>query len=648
MKDCYSILHSYHYLPNKNLNLVNNNTEIHDKDGNFIIGLSNIPSNDNLYKVELKNIKKKKKSLKYKIQNYLDDIARDINYKVIIKININKLLEMINNGDSIPHRIELFKLLRRNYTNKNEKPYQDINIKKIFELSKKQNIINCNLMSYHFETIVWISERERSLFKNIINKDIVKIDKIYIDLKKEKFYTSKSNVETKINIKGGIILDSKVTSPHISLLYNLVLDNNKLNLDSNIASNKLISNNTLIITNHNNIDLWKNILDSSSLEYLIIQNKIQLTKLTYRNIISKKIIILSLNCLSHPTYLHFWTDYMSNNQTYKEALETISEERSKNRSLINSNKVIFQLIYWNRIIFDNIVSTINQKNIVLKNMIYLFDCNKKWILEENSDDYQNIFDLFLNNKNKFNKLNLADLKYLSRKTNIKIGLKNFFDINVIKVKGNDLENKYYHELNNKNDKLYFESLSCNFLKINNKKLSNIKESLDFDTIYNDNCSICLEKLDIKELGITECNHLFCYKCLLNCIKTNDKCPKCRGKINKDLIYKVVENYNDLSSKYSKLSAIIKYLKQKKNILIISLFKSSLEIIQKHISQENIYYLTINDIESMPYINDYSEIILLESLENLNPEFLETLSSKIFKNNNFFRIKLTEVVSSFTK
>ena len=47
MKDYYSILHSYHYLHNKNLNMVNNNTEIHDNNGKFIVGLSNIPNNNN-------------------------------------------------------------------------------------------------------------------------------------------------------------------------------------------------------------------------------------------------------------------------------------------------------------------------------------------------------------------------------------------------------------------------------------------------------------------------------------------------------------------------------------------------------------------------------------------------------------------------
>ena len=648
MKGWYSLLHSYQYLPSKKFKLVNNNTEVHDKYGDCVLGLKNIPSNNNLFKVELENIKQKKKSLKYKIENNIDNLGRDVNYKIMIKLNINKLIEMINNGDSIPFRVELFKLLRRNLRIFRDKPYQEIIIKKIFQQSKKQNIISCNLMSYHFETMVWISERERCLYKNVINNNIIKIDKLFLDLKKERFYIGKnSNIETKINIKGGIILDSNVTSPHISLLYNLIMDNNKLNIDPNMVSNKLISNNTLIITLHSNIEIWKNILDKSSLDYLIIQNKSQLVKLTYRNIISKKLIILSLNCLTNTTYLDFWTDYISNNQTYKEALETLSEERTKNRSLINCNKVIFQLIYWNRIIFDNIVSTINHKNAVLKNMIYLFECNKRWILE-NSNDHQNIYDLFFRNTTKINKINLSDIKFLSRKTNINEGLHKFFCKKVLVVKGNNIEKKFYSNLTCDNEKKFFESLSSNFLKINQIKLSEVKKNVpNFDLLLNDKCSICLEKLKIDNLGITSCNHLFCYDCLLNCIKSNNTCPKCRSDINNNKIYKIVKDYSDLSSDYSKISFIIKYLKKRSNILIISIFQSSLDTLNKFIDKSRIDLLNFNHIGNLKLLNRYSEIIVLESIEIINSEFIELLSSKLFKNNNFFKVILTEIKSSFT-
>jgi len=128
MKDnWYSLLHSYQYLPiNSKLSLGKNNTEIIDSKGNFIVGLKNIPTNNNLYKVELNNILPKKRSLKHHIQSKIDNIGNEINYKVLIKINISCLFEMISNGDSIPFRVELFKLFRRNKTLKKDNPYNKI------------------------------------------------------------------------------------------------------------------------------------------------------------------------------------------------------------------------------------------------------------------------------------------------------------------------------------------------------------------------------------------------------------------------------------------------------------------------------------------------------------------------------------------
>ncbi len=50
--------------------------------------------------------------------------------------------------------------------------------------------------------------------------------------------------------------------------------------------------------------------------------------------------------------------------------------------------------------------------------------------------------------------------------------------------------------------------------------------------YNDECVICLCKCGIDSI-VTECKHIFCYKCLEKWKETNDStcCPICKNILN---------------------------------------------------------------------------------------------------------------------
>lgn len=58
------------------------------------------------------------------------------------------------------------------------------------------------------------------------------------------------------------------------------------------------------------------------------------------------------------------------------------------------------------------------------------------------------------------------------------------------------------------------------------------------------CPICLENIDTtKNMCYTPCGHMFCFNCMVKCLKTNSKCPYCRQVIdeeheedNKTLLY----------------------------------------------------------------------------------------------------------------
>lgn len=50
------------------------------------------------------------------------------------------------------------------------------------------------------------------------------------------------------------------------------------------------------------------------------------------------------------------------------------------------------------------------------------------------------------------------------------------------------------------------------------------------------CPICLN--NIKEPGATKCGHLFCYECIVDCIKQMRSCPTCRAKCQANQVIKL--------------------------------------------------------------------------------------------------------------
>ena len=68
------------------------------------------------------------------------------------------------------------------------------------------------------------------------------------------------------------------------------------------------------------------------------------------------------------------------------------------------------------------------------------------------------------------------------------------------------------------------------------------------------CTICLNNINIENLGITDCGHIFCYSCIFKSISINPKCPKCRNDINKEQIYLYdiddIDDINDFTNNCS--------------------------------------------------------------------------------------------------
>lgn len=84
----------------------------------------------------------------------------------------------------------------------------------------------------------------------------------------------------------------------------------------------------------------------------------------------------------------------------------------------------------------------------------------------------------------------------------------------------------------------------NELTVQKNKLSNLMERIS--ELSKKTCSICLEF--INSPIVLECTHIYCGKCLMKWMNTNNisKCPECRNEINTDKIVAIVDNKKNIN------------------------------------------------------------------------------------------------------
>lgn len=144
--------------------------------------------------------------------------------------------------------------------------------------------------------------------------------------------------------------------------------------------------------------------------------------------------------------------------------------------------------------------------------------------------------------------------YLNRETSDMISAGNILGA-IRRLGGNEtsnifelIESKLKSSLEQKLLQLRYAIISNNNTSIeahNTKRLSLLEKIRDIKKQYterlNDNCSICLDKLD-KPVLVPCCQNIMCGGCILEWVKNHHNCPLCRTNIdNKSLVYIKSEN-----------------------------------------------------------------------------------------------------------
>jgi SNF2 family DNA or RNA helicase len=114
----------------------------------------------------------------------------------------------------------------------------------------------------------------------------------------------------------------------------------------------------------------------------------------------------------------------------------------------------------------------------------------------------------------------------------------------------------------------------------------------------DSCIICY--CDIENPALTSCGHKFCYECLTDCLKINNKCPSCRADLKGSEIVlinkkeeKKKESVNPIIEKYgSKLGKIITMVRKliidsKTRIIIFSQWDKMLGLIGRSLAENGV-------------------------------------------------------------
>lgn len=644
------LIHSYHYL--KNGKYIIENNFIKNSKGDIILGLVNIPECNNVYQVKLEKILLKKKSLMNyrKFFGYRNIDCENIysNFSVVVYINIELLINTFIKTNSIPSRVELFKLLSRNF---NEDKYNSMSF-----IQDYPSIIQLNINS------VYKINKIEKISKYILKKNY-KRKCCYFDLLHRTIYLDYSNIpKRELNYKNKLV--------YIRTIKEI---DSKLKLkEFNLCSKKK----RLIICDVSNVKKWEYYLKSN---YLTIR-KFNDSTLTYNDLESYSFIILPIQLLSSYDYETHFKNYINiynykNENTFSEytkALNIIRYEQTLNDNYKNKTDIIFQILDYSIIIFDNLYKNIPYHMIRLFNSEYKFFISKNYYKDKIRDIisiFSNFLDLTLEETEDTSIIFSNIYRYYETESSIKerIVLLNYNEYD--KKALSNIENiSLYREADSKiNLKDLYESICLNYSKVKYKYIKDLDEKIDYNKI----CPICLNDLVINNnyanVAITVCSHLFCYDCIINNRYVSNKCPKCRKELIFSDIYKATNKLfeldkfnmiNDMTRHRNRnnfLGSKLIYLLQEYlnsfntfNCVIISNYLETIQNLQQFMESLGIKCKTVTSKRKQIEIHAGINIIHFDTITNI--KYLDKSINKFFlldnpKEINYYKNELNEYIKS---
>lgn len=480
-----------------------------------------------------------------------------------------------------------------------------------------------NINSYSVEKNIIIPKTINRVFVQYIKEPIIELElldglKIKCTQKHKFLLLTKDNTlqwRNQLTIGNNIVISSNNNKPFLSRIVNLTYHQYEgyvydLSIEDtrNYIANNILCHNTSkpvlsLLHKPKRFSLTKN--KNYNINYLVVclTWRINFWKTHFKNVEEKEIYRITNNDSLKPN---------SNNKPNKPNSNNKPNKKNKLYILTYQN---LNDIDWKDSNYHTIVIDYFSESKTNLKLLYKIPCQNRWLVVNN---YKNINDIYnlLNNNNNNNQHIIKNELYLPI-TCQQVEKK-------LKFNEEELEgyNKYLNKfreiylknnINFENDE-YLQKYCCypqqkfviNLFSLDNANyqsfldnLGNYAESFrqQIQDTNQKNCNICLTKMESKNLGITECGHLFCYTCLHDSINYKKECPQCRKKLDKENIFlyddqsylsekeNIKSIVGELGTKISNLISLIYSLKE--DCIIFSNYDENLVKIQNILTQLNI-------------------------------------------------------------
>jgi len=573
------LVHSCHFF--ENTVKLENNKIIDNKTGKIIQILSNFYRDTTIFNVKIQRVLNSKKSLQnYRrfFQNKKVNCNICYNTKIVIDINTNNLVKAVKNN-RFHDRVNFFALIKRNINNANT-----INLD-----TSLDDILNKN--NKELETIAF----------NYLGKSIVKIENLIFDLDIQRIYFNEEDIiRNKLNF---------------SLENTQIYFTESVKYINDVFTTKNIFNHfnqNLIIYNDNNIHI-KTLVHQYNLDNYIILDSDNVASVSYREIVSKTIIISYENLVNHYKY-----NISINCSDYDDTIETIK---------LLKERYIYETKFMNREKF------LDLKNVLLHSLefdnliIFDFDVNENRILDN-----------ILLKEFSFKHSLFISPDFLKYKINTFLNkLYYFFDIQMPQVDVSlSFINKFLNSVfiddysNLKKEKSILFEYSKSEEEIINKSNFNKKHQIcslpllfplvksdqsDIKHISCNDCPICLDKLKASNTVKTKCGHYFCLNCINTQLRDSNSisCSLCRTRLNtKTDLFQLIHKPKLIPGKVGKI-----FQSLTNNTIIISNFNDNLVLLSKILKN---------------WENEYKDISLVNK-KCLNKKEFTSAKTLLFLENN---------------